>query len=402
MDFSPELSFSHFSLLPEQQEQQQQQRRRRTTQQISVYVRTKKRSCIHWRLFFGHLSISRTNPIAHTGSSLFPIPSFFRSDANIVSWTMPDAAKYALEHELEKLNWEDKDHIESTKTFIHEAKQIVQSHMVDVDPHFQQLLLDLAEESSPIEALVLDNLPMDRYIPPTPTDGSIRLNKPSFVAEAVLVAVGELAGTYTVGYKAEKEYSNPWVHEGFPRPSGPASALTAKDQVALHQDMSYQGIIPDLLGLVCLREGADKFVQTSLVSIERLIQILPENVVSILRQPRFLIQASGWVDTNQVDISKMRPILDGKSLHLPVHWTNMVGGDPDATMAVETLQSTLAELNPSGLHLTDGVMVLFNNQKVVHGRTPYTNLKYDGTDRVVFRSYFVKHLEGEAKESRML
>ncbi|KAL3915200.1 MAG: hypothetical protein SGARI_008234, partial [Bacillariaceae sp.] len=201
--------------------------------------------------------------------------------------------------------------------------------------------------------------------------------------------MGELAGTFVVGYKAEKQYSNPWVHEGFPRPNGPGSALTAASQVDLHQDMSYQGVIPDLLGLVCLREGQDKQVETTLVSIEKLVQTLPSNVVSLLRQPRFRIEAAGWVDTNEVDITKTRPVLDGKSLHLPVHWENMVGADPEAKEAVDTLRSHLAELQASrasGLHLSDGVMVLFNNQKVVHGRTPYTNLKYDGTDRVVFRS----------------
>jgi L-asparagine oxygenase len=246
---------------------------------------------------------------------------------------------------------------------------------------------------------------MDRMIPATPTDGSIRLHKPTFVAEAILTAMGELAGTYVVGYKAEKQYSNPWVHEGFPRPSGPGSALTAASQVDLHQDMSYQGVIPDLLGLVCLREGQDRKVETTLVSIEKLVETLPADMVSILRQPRFRIEAAGWVDANEVDLSKTRPVLDGKSLHLPVHWENMVGADPEAEKVVDMLRTHLKEVQvsrASGLHLTDGVMVLFNNQKVVHGRTPYTNLKYDGTDRVVFRSYFVKHLDGEAKESRML
>jgi L-asparagine oxygenase len=286
--------------------------------------------------------------------------------------------------------------------FIEHAKQILDEYLLKGDAELQRLLHDLLEESADLEAIVFQNVPMDRTIPATPTDGSVRLHKPTFVAEAILTAMGELAGTYVVGYKAEKQYSNPWVHEGFPRPKGPSSALTAASQVDLHQDMSYQGVIPDLLGLVCLREGQDTQVETTLVSIEKLVQVLPANVVSVLRQPRFRIEAAGWVDTNEVDITKTRPVLDGKSLHLPVHWENMVGADPEATEAVDTLRKYLAELHASGLHLTDGVMVIFNNQKVVHGRTPYVNLKYDGTDRVVFRSYFVKHLDGEAKQSRML
>jgi L-asparagine oxygenase len=334
--------------------------------------------------------------------STSPIISFICSKANVVTWTFPDATKDALENEFYQLEWTDKDSVQATITFIERAKEILHKHLLKGDVELQHLLKDLLTESAETEAIVFNNAPMDRLIPATPTDGSIRLHKPTFVAEAILTAMGELAGTYVVGYKAEKQYSNPWIHEGFPRPKGPASALTTASSVDLHQDMSYQGIIPDLLGLICLREGQDKQVETTLVSIEKLVQVLPANIVAILRQPRFRIEAAGWVDTNAVDITKTRPVLDGKSLHLPVHWENMVGVDPEATDAVDTLRKYLAEIQPSGLHITEGVMVLFNNQKLVHGRTPYVSLKYDGTDRVVFRSYFVKHLDGDAKVSRML
>ena len=323
---------------------------------------------------------------------------------------MSDATKYAIGRELIQLEWTDKDHVESTKQFIEQSKHILSSY---IDNDLKQLLENLVDETHEIEAVVFHNLPMDPMIPPTPTDGSIRLNKSTYIAEALLVALGELAGTYVVGYKAEKQYSNPWVHEGFPRPAG-GSALTAASQIALHQDMSYQGVVPDLLGLICLREGSDTKVETTLVSIEKLVQLLPPKTVATLRQPRFRIEAAGWVDTNEVDITKTRPVLDGKSLHLPVHWENMIGVDLEATEAVNELRTILSTVqqqstttatsgSTSGLHLKDGVMVLFNNQKVVHGRTPYTSLKYDGTDRVVFRSYFVKHLnDEETKVSRML
>jgi L-asparagine oxygenase len=339
--------------------------------------------------------------VPHQRFTFIAFPSC--SNANIVSWTMSDAAKYAIQRDLIQLQWSDKDHIESTKKFIEQSKQILSTH---IDKSLQQLLEDLVNDSTEVEAIVFHNLPMDPVIPPTPTDGSIRLPKSTYIAEALLVAFGELAGTFVVGYRAEKQYSNPWVHEGFPRPTGGGSALTSASQIASHQDMSYQGVIPDLLGLICLREGSDTKVETTLVSVDKLVQSLPPTTVSILRQPRFRIEAAGWVDTNEVDVTRSRPVLDGKSLHLPVHWENMIGVDSEASEAVNELRTTLSasqEGSTSGLHLTDGVMVLFNNQKVVHGRTPYTNLKYDGTDRVVFRSYFVKHLDDdETKESRML
>jgi len=86
------------------------------------------------------------------------------------------------------------------------------------------------------------------------------------------MAMGELAGTYTVGYKSETEYSNSWAHEGFPRPGTGGSALTSTaGMLNHHQDMSYQSVIPDLLGLICLREGDNPNLKTTLISIENII-----------------------------------------------------------------------------------------------------------------------------------
>lgn len=330
--------------------------------------------------------------------------------ANIVNWSMSDAAKYALESELAHLQWNDKDSIFNTKIFIQEAKDILAPYVAN-DKNLRGILSHLVSDNAPdstsIDAVVFENLPMDPYVPPTPTDELVRsLQKPTFVAEAILLAIGELAGTYTVGYKAETEYSNPWAHEGFPRPGPGGSALTSTvGTLNYHQDMSYHGVIPDLLGLICLREGGDPDVDTTLISIEKVIQRLPKHVVLILRQDRFKITASAqWVDVSAVDdgVAKARAILDGTSLHLPVHWENMVGIDPEATQAIESLRKVLLGAEPSGVHLRNGSMVLFNNQKVVHGRTPYQSLKYDGSDRVVIRSYFVKRLNENEMESRML
>lgn len=331
---------------------------------------------------------------------------------NIFYWSMPDSAKAILERKLVQLQWKNKDSIFDTKIFIQEAKDIL-SPFVASDSDLLQKLGELLSDDGPystsIDAIVFENLPLDPFVPSTPTDQTTRsLKKPTYVSEAVLMAMGELAGTYTVGYKAETEYSNPWAHEGFPRPGIGGSALTSTDgMLNHHQDMSYQCVIPDLLGLICIREGADPNLQTTIVSTENIIQLLPKHIVSILRQNRFMITAPtqlvdvvGSMDEETVST---RPLLEGTSLHLPVRWENMVGVDLEASQAIESLRKVLRVAKPSGVHLRDGEMILFNNQKVVHGRTPYQNLKYDGrSDRVVIRSYFVKVLNTIESESRII
>jgi L-asparagine oxygenase len=315
---------------------------------------------------------------------------------------MPDSTKNNLQKELLTIKWETKDSVPSTKEFIEQAKTIVSKYLKGTEL-LDHVLPDLAKENGSTDAIILYNLPLDPYIPPTPSDGSVSLKKPTHVAEAILLAIGELGGTAkTVGYMSEKHYSNPWVHEGFPR-KGKVSALTNIDQVPHHQDMSYQTKIPDLLGLICLREGQDTEVQTTILDTTTLSRQLPTDVVSILRQKRFRIAApTDWVDIDGVDLSILRPVLEGKSLHLPVSWENMIGIDNDATNALDTLRQTLKEIKPIGIHMVDGMMVIFNNQKVIHARTPYKQVKFDGTDRVVYRSYFAKDLGDVESETMMI
>mmetsp|Transcript_13766 Transcript_13766/g.34596 ORF Transcript_13766/g.34596 Transcript_13766/m.34596 type:complete len:426 (+) Transcript_13766:141-1418(+) len=330
---------------------------------------------------------------------------------NVVYWSMPDAAKQALERELVQLQWSNKDSIFETKGFIQDAKDIL-SPYVTRDGDLLQTLNGLVAEaelgSTSIDAIVFENLPLDPFVPSTPIEESVRsLNKPTYIAEAMLMAMGELAGAYVVGYKAETEYSNPWAHEGFPRPGNGGSALTSTSgMLNHHQDMSYQRVIPDLLGLICLREGDDSSLRTTIGSVENIIQLLPKDVVSILRQERFKITASTqWVDAGSIGdhTVRTRALLEGTSLHLPVRWDNMVGIDREASQAIESLRNILQIAKPSGVHLREGEMIIFNNQKVIHGRTPYQNLKFDGqSDRVVIRSYFVKQLNADQIESRII
>ena len=321
----------------------------------------------------------------------------------IYSWTMPDSIKHNLQKELLTIKWETKDSVSSTNQFIEQAKTIVSKYLKGTEL-LDHTLKDLANENGSTDAIIIYNLPLDPYIPPTPSNGTISLDKPTNVAEAVLLAIGELGGTtQTVGYKSEKHYSNPWVHEGFPRQGTKVSALTNINQVPHHQDMSYQTKIPDLLGLICLREGQDTEVQTTILDTTTLANQLPTDVVSILRQRRFRIAApTDWVDIDGVDLTALRPVLEGKSLHLPVAWENMIGVDDVATNALNTLRQTLKEIKPIGIHMVDGMMVIFNNQKVIHARTPYKQVQFDGTDRVVYRSYFVKDLGDVESETMMI
>ena len=110
---------------------------------------------------------------------------------------MSDATKHALENKLVRLRWEDKDSIYRTKRFIQDAKDILAPYIAN-DDGLQQILFGLVQEDNniegnirsgnassltlPIDAIVLENLPVDPYVPPTPTNELVRtLHKPTYL-----------------------------------------------------------------------------------------------------------------------------------------------------------------------------------------------------------------------------
>mmetsp|Transcript_7350 Transcript_7350/g.11165 ORF Transcript_7350/g.11165 Transcript_7350/m.11165 type:complete len:168 (-) Transcript_7350:77-580(-) len=160
---------------------------------------------------------------------------------------------------------------------------------------------------------------------------------------------------------------------------------------------------PDVLGLVCVREGYDTVVQTELLDIRELLETLPDAIVSLLKQPRFQIQTSAWVDTSSLNTNTRRPILQDYSLALPVDWENMIALDQPAQQALDMMQAAILNGGlPHYVHFATGDLVLFSNVRVVHARTPYTDLRLDGNDRTLYRSYFKKDLTAQQRKLRMM
>lgn len=320
-------------------------------------------------------------------------------DGPVKSLTLADSTRDELFRESVSLKV-DTSNLQDLESFIEECKELVQSH---ISLEFRQSLKQLHNASNPYSAVLFHNLPIDPHVPPTPTDGSTSLGKTTYVSECMLVGFGELTGAHVVGYAAETQYSNPWIHEGFPRNSA-GSALTKASDLSFHQDMSYHPKVLDILGLVSIREGYDTQVQTELLDNRATLSMLPEDVVSLLREPRFQIKTSDWVDASwQVAAGEGRPILlDSASLAIPVDWENMVGLDPDAEFAVQLLQQAIQEAPKQFIHFVPGDLLLFNNRRVVHARTPYTDLRFDGGDRVLNRAYFRKDMSLEERKSRII
>ena len=74
----------------------------------------------------------------------------------------------------------------------------------------------------------------------------------------------------------------------------------------------------------------------------------------------------------------------------------MVGTDADATAALAALGAAVSRRHAS-LTLRPGDLLIIDNARAVHGRSPYTP-RFDGYDRWLQRTFVLEHLPGHSRD----
>ena len=153
---------------------------------------------------------------------------------------------------------------------------------------------------------------------------------------------------------------------------------------------------PHVLALGALREGCDSAVQTTIVENRDIVARLDEPTKSILRQSRFRMETPAWADRSQeASLTRMPLLVGNASVSLQVNWDSVVALDDEAHAARDKLLEAIGQSPIHGVHLEDGDIIFFHNLRVLHGRSAYTCIRYDGYDRALMRSYFCPRAEGE-------
>lgn len=147
-----------------------------------------------------------------------------------------------------------------------------------------------------------------------------------------------------------------------------------------HSEDAFDDAHPQFVGLFCVR--GDERVQTALAPVDR-IPLTPEQE-AVLRQPRFMHgidKASGG--TGRPEDGVQGPALygeDGKRfVRIDMDCAAAVAGDDEAAAALKAFHDGA---DNAGLYVTlrEGDILLFDNRRVMHARTPFEP-RYDGTDR---------------------
>ncbi|MFI9275528.1 TauD/TfdA family dioxygenase [Kitasatospora sp. NPDC052896] len=242
----------------------------------------------------------------------------------------------------------------------------------------------------------LRNLPVDERLPSTPRDGRPSPDKPTYVAEGVLLGLSGLLGE-PVGFTTEK--NGQLVHDVVPVEGGATTQTNQGSAVFLnfHNDIvhdpsgRYDLASPDFLVLSCLRADHEGVAGTYYADARDICRALDDRTLRTLRSPLFRMNAPGSycrdVAGGAEVLSEPVPMISGPEAFPEVSAAaNGVRAlDDAARSALDRLQSACREVAHEVL-LRPGQALLINNRKGLHARSQFT-ARYDGQDRWLQRTY---------------
>jgi L-asparagine oxygenase len=251
--------------------------------------------------------------------------------------------------------------------------------------------------------MLLENMPMDPELPPTPKDGNPVVNRNSFVGEGILLGLTQLLGE-PVGFTSEK--SGQLIHYVTPVEAGSYTQSNQGSKVFLnyHNDSIhdesgyYHRYNPDYLILHCIRADKDGKAFTYYADARDVCRALPPATLELLRQPLFRMAAPSTFSRERAGgaqvWSNLVPIISGpaETPEISIAANGVKGETPEAAKALEQLHATCHDDKVhQKVALRPGMTMLINNRKGLHARSVFEP-GFDGEDRWLLRTYIRRNM----------
>lgn len=218
---------------------------------------------------------------------------------------------------------------------------------------------------------ILRNMPIDRSLPPAPTDGKRPKKKLSWVSEMTLLGVARASDLQPLSYREEK--GEALIHEIAPS-RGLEQTLSNAGRVPLgfHTDESilkreYRPEYLMLMGLINRNQ-----VPTYVATLDEVILKLEPDKYAILQEPRFRVESpeSFHLWGGKVIQSEPRPLITKGQ-----NGDNEIAGnlyavktkDKQARLALDSLIKILPKV-AKPVVLQPGDILIFNNNRCLHAR----------------------------------
>lgn len=301
----------------------------------------------------------------------------------IIETSLDEKQRQTLQKELENRIYPTSDDIEGREQFIKETASIVDQ----IIPTYLKLLLgDLNNPNGPV-AVFVHNLPTG-VVPRPPADGYRPVNKSS-ISEAILLGMVKNFGE-PFAYKQEK--FGELIHEIIPLAGKENTNSNAgRKDFPWHTDNAGlpKECRPDYLALSGLINDAK--AKTLVLSVEDVVAALSAKDIELLSQPLFCLSMPESFDFGGGQVfTEKRPILMLNSAGKFEIAVSSYNAKADSSKAAEAvLGNLLNQLHASegqSFMIGPGDLLIFNNSRVLHGRTPFLG------DRWLQRVYVRKDL----------
>ncbi|CAM6089151.1 unnamed protein product [Calypogeia fissa] len=241
-------------------------------------------------------------------------------------------------------------------------------------------------------AMVIRGLPIDKELPPTEKDAHVK-KEGKCVSETWLMGISRIVGqVFIFGFPGStRPGMGMLVRDIYSTPEqvDDVSAEGSKELLDFHVDYAQlcAAKFPNVLVFMGVRGDRNKEGKTLLCNHRKLYQMLDPKDIEVLRTETLTWDVGMAHFSNHViKGSETNPQINlfEENISAAGGFDKAVKGSPEARAAyrrVKEIAATLAE----GVWLDSGDVLLLNQKKVSHGRSPY-HAKYDGNDRWLQRT----------------
>jgi L-asparagine oxygenase len=285
----------------------------------------------------------------------------------------------------------DRDLVRDPEGFVTQAQRSASS-LPDV---LVDRLKAFRRYTSPTAGLLVRGLPVFD-VPPTPPDPRLAVG-PTLAAAGVLGIVCAVVGDQ---YGFAPELDGHIIQDILPVRGFEQTQQSISSDAVLdtHVELAFadDDYRADALALLCLRADHDQTAGTTLSSIDTMLPLLSRESIATLRQPRFRTTVDmsflrGIGRTEPIYVGPIR-VLCGSAEHPLVRadFAETSGIDDDAQRALDELRDAAQE-TAIVVHLAAGDLLLIDNHRAFHGRTPF-RARWDGADRWLLRTSIARDL----------
>lgn len=239
-------------------------------------------------------------------------------------------------------------------------------------PSLEERLRALVQEEASSHLLV-EGLPLDPHLPPSPTKGARPAGK-SWWSESALLQLNAACGLRPFGIAEENMGS---LVQQIAPVEGHGKEVSSAGRVPLswHTDLAIcqEPYRPHFLSLVGVRnQAATPTLIAELDDILPALQRRGSHLIETLRQPRYRLESPALLQLwgGKSLRSEPRALLSPGPLGHEVIAANLnavTATDPEAERALQAVQAVLPEVTRS-LVIRPGTLLIFNNQRVLHSR----------------------------------